>query len=292
MRSSLAAPTAPCHTPRRTIEPGEESWPTDPCRARVARGGERRCVRPCEAVPPGWPLRPPSSSRRCCPPPAPAAAADPVVLTVGTTQDLDASNPFNTALVVGYEAFELTYNLLVDFERERQAGPGFADTWERSSDGRVTFHIRDGMKWSDGDAGDLEGRLLLVGPRDRRDQGRHEHRLRLPRPERQGRRRDEGRVPRREHVHRLHDRPVGPDLPGLRPDPARARLEQVRLQDDRRPEVRSAARRHRRLHPRRVEDGPVRALRPQPELLGQARASRTRSSSGSSRTRPTSWSRP
>ncbi len=26
----------------------------------------------------------------------PAAAADPVVLRVGTTQDLDASNPFNT----------------------------------------------------------------------------------------------------------------------------------------------------------------------------------------------------
>ena len=77
------------------------------------------------------------------------AAADPVVLTVGLTQDLDASNPFNTELVVGYEAFQLTYNLMVEFDKDTHPAPGFADTWERSAD-RVTFHIRDGMKWSDG----------------------------------------------------------------------------------------------------------------------------------------------
>ena len=80
---------------------------------------------------------------------APAVAADPVVLTVGTTQDLDASNPFNTALVTGYEVFQLTYNLLVEFDKDAHPAPGFADSWERSAD-RVTFHIRDGMKFSDG----------------------------------------------------------------------------------------------------------------------------------------------
>jgi peptide/nickel transport system substrate-binding protein len=80
---------------------------------------------------------------------APAVAADPVVLTVGTTQDLDASNPFNTALVSGYEVFQLTYNLLVEFDKDAHPAPGFADSWERSAD-RVTFHIRDGMKFSDG----------------------------------------------------------------------------------------------------------------------------------------------
>ena len=78
----------------------------------------------------------------------PVAAADPVVLSVGTTQDLDASNPFNTELVVGYEAFELTYSLLVDFDKDTHPAPGFADTWERSAD-RVTFHIGDDRKWSD-----------------------------------------------------------------------------------------------------------------------------------------------
>ena len=80
---------------------------------------------------------------------APVSAADPVTLTAGTTQDLDASNPFNTELVVGYEAFELTYSLLVDFDKDAHPAPGFADSWERSAD-RMTFKIGAGRKWSDG----------------------------------------------------------------------------------------------------------------------------------------------
>ena len=80
---------------------------------------------------------------------APVSAAEPVVLRAGTTQDLDSANPFNTILVVGYEAFQLTYNLLVEFDKDAHPAPGFADTWERAPD-KVTFHIRTGMKWSDG----------------------------------------------------------------------------------------------------------------------------------------------
>ncbi len=82
-----------------------------------------------------------------------AAAADPVVLRVGTTQDLDASNPFNTVLVSGFEAFQLTYSLLVEFDKDAHPAPGFADSWERAAD-RVTFHIRTGMQWSDGEPAD------------------------------------------------------------------------------------------------------------------------------------------
>ncbi len=82
---------------------------------------------------------------------APVAAADPVVLRVGTTQDNDTLNPYSTLLVVGYEAFQLSYNLLVDFGPNLEPVPGFADSWERAADGHSwTFHIRDGMKWSDG----------------------------------------------------------------------------------------------------------------------------------------------
>ena len=36
-----------------------------------------------------------------------AAEEEPLVLGIGTTQDLDSMNPFNTALVVGYEVFSL-----------------------------------------------------------------------------------------------------------------------------------------------------------------------------------------
>jgi peptide/nickel transport system substrate-binding protein len=84
--------------------------------------------------------------------PAQAIAAEgdePVVLRVGTTQDLLVSNPWNSTLVVDYEAFQLTYDLLLNFDKDAKPGPGFADSWERSPD-KVTFHIRDGMQWSDG----------------------------------------------------------------------------------------------------------------------------------------------
>lgn len=82
---------------------------------------------------------------------APAAAADPVVLRVGTTQDLDSLNPFATLLVVGYDVFGLTYNYMVDSGPNLEPVPGYADKWERAADGHSwTFHIRDGMTWSDG----------------------------------------------------------------------------------------------------------------------------------------------
>ncbi len=78
-------------------------------------------------------------------------AADPVVLRVGTTQDLDSINPYNTALVVGFEVYGLTYNMLTDFGENAEPIPGFADTWQRAADGHsIKFHIRTGMKWSDG----------------------------------------------------------------------------------------------------------------------------------------------
>jgi peptide/nickel transport system substrate-binding protein len=85
--------------------------------------------------------------------PAPVIAAEgdePVVLRVATTQDLLVSNPWNSTLVVDYEAFQLTYDLLLNFDKDAKPGPGFADSWERSPD-KVTFHIRDGMQWSDGE---------------------------------------------------------------------------------------------------------------------------------------------
>ena len=81
----------------------------------------------------------------------PAHAANPLVLRVGTVQDLDSLNPYQTLLVSGYEVFQLTYNLLVDFGPNLEPVPGFADSWTRAADGKSwTFHFRTGMKWSDG----------------------------------------------------------------------------------------------------------------------------------------------
>jgi peptide/nickel transport system substrate-binding protein len=83
----------------------------------------------------------------------PTAASDPVVFTAGTTQDFDSSNPYQTALVSGYEAFQLSFDLLVGFGLDTKPIPGFADSWTRNPD-NVTFHIRTGMKWSDGQPAD------------------------------------------------------------------------------------------------------------------------------------------
>jgi peptide/nickel transport system substrate-binding protein len=88
---------------------------------------------------------------------APAATSNHVILRVGTTQDLDTLNPYGTLLVVGYEAFQLSYNLLVDFGPNLEPVPGFADTWERAADGHSwVFHIREGMVWSDGEPATAE----------------------------------------------------------------------------------------------------------------------------------------
>ena len=84
-------------------------------------------------------------------PAASVRAAAPLVLRVGETQDLDSLNPFETALEIGYEVFTLNYDLLVNFGQNNEAVPGFADTWTEAPDGLSwTFHIRSGMKWSDG----------------------------------------------------------------------------------------------------------------------------------------------
>jgi peptide/nickel transport system substrate-binding protein len=80
---------------------------------------------------------------------APAVAADPVVLRVGTTQPIETTNPWNTYLVSEYDSMQLTYDILTGFGEDSKPAPGFADSWERGPD-RVTYHIRDGMKFSDG----------------------------------------------------------------------------------------------------------------------------------------------
>ncbi len=81
---------------------------------------------------------------------APVAAADPVVLRVGTVQDLDAMNPYLTALFTGYEVFTLNYDLLVGYGPDEEPAAGFAASW--TNDGTTwTFKIDPALNWSDGE---------------------------------------------------------------------------------------------------------------------------------------------
>ena len=85
----------------------------------------------------------------------PAAAADPVVLRVGTVQDLDAMNPYLTEYFIGWEVFQNNYQLLVGFGLNSEPAPGFANSW--TQDGTTwTFKIDPALKWSDGTAATAE----------------------------------------------------------------------------------------------------------------------------------------
>jgi peptide/nickel transport system substrate-binding protein len=85
------------------------------------------------------------------------AADDDTTLRVGTTQDLDSMNPFETALVVGFEAFTLNYELLVAFDQNLEAAPGFAESWTPNADKtEYTFKIPADKKWSDGEPATAE----------------------------------------------------------------------------------------------------------------------------------------
>ena len=80
---------------------------------------------------------------------ATVVAADPVVLRVGTVQDLDAMNPYLTALFTGYEVFALNYDLLIGYGPDEEPAPGFAASW--TQDGTTwTLKIDPNLKWSDG----------------------------------------------------------------------------------------------------------------------------------------------
>jgi peptide/nickel transport system substrate-binding protein len=82
---------------------------------------------------------------------APAAAAGPLTLRVATDQKLETLNPWHSVTVADYEVFQIQYEMLVGFGINLEPVPGFADTWSASADKMThTFHIRDGMKWSDG----------------------------------------------------------------------------------------------------------------------------------------------
>jgi peptide/nickel transport system substrate-binding protein len=86
--------------------------------------------------------------------PVGAAAPEDKILRVGTMQDLDSMNPWNTALTTGFEVFNLNYEFLVGFGSGLEPVPGFAESWSRVDNGdgtfTWTFKIPEGKIWSDG----------------------------------------------------------------------------------------------------------------------------------------------
>ena len=77
------------------------------------------------------PARRARCGRSCCRPPAVAGRRRQTRSSFASARPRTSirSNPYQTALVVGYEAFGLTYDLLVDFGQNVEPVPGFAESW-------------------------------------------------------------------------------------------------------------------------------------------------------------------
>jgi len=81
-----------------------------------------------------------------------AAQSDTVTMTIGLVQDLSSPNVTVGYLVSDYELWNLQYATLTDKAADDfTTTPGLAESWDVSADGlTVTYHLRDGLKWSDG----------------------------------------------------------------------------------------------------------------------------------------------
>ncbi|RKE10228.1 peptide/nickel transport system substrate-binding protein [Catellatospora citrea] len=81
---------------------------------------------------------------------APAHAKDAFVM--GIKADIDSLNPYVGLLVPAFDAYALMYDYLTDGSpQDMTPVPSLAEKWETSADGLTwTFHLRKGVKWSDG----------------------------------------------------------------------------------------------------------------------------------------------
>lgn len=87
-----------------------------------------------------------------------SAAKKKLTFIVGSTNDIETVNPLRAIETPEYEVIGMEYDMLFNFTLDNlQAGPGLAteiptkDNGGLSSDGLTwTMHIRDGVKWSDG----------------------------------------------------------------------------------------------------------------------------------------------
>jgi peptide/nickel transport system substrate-binding protein len=83
---------------------------------------------------------------------APAEAGEPIVARIGWAGSPDSLNPGVGVLVEAYTIYELVYDSMYQLQLDGTYTPELAESVDVSDDGKVwTFHIRDGIKWHDGE---------------------------------------------------------------------------------------------------------------------------------------------
>ena len=144
---------------------------------------------------------------------APALADDTLDRGIGSEwSSLDPQVNFDAA--AGWIQAD-AYEGLVTFSADGQILPGAAESWQASEDGKTyTFHLRPGLKWSNGDAlvaqDFVNGVLRTLEPQDRIGKGlllllHHQGQRR----QRAGQCRDQGRLRVRDDRPRCADRGGG-----------------------------------------------------------------------------------
>ena len=80
-----------------------------------------------------------------------AASTGEKILSVQIGSDPETIDPALNSAVDGGNMLLHTFECLLTVDQDGQLAPGQAETWETSEDGLTwTFHLRDGLKWSDG----------------------------------------------------------------------------------------------------------------------------------------------
>lgn len=84
---------------------------------------------------------------------APAASGEGKVLSVQIGPNPETIDPALNSAVDGGNMILHAFECLLTVDQDGKLAPGQAETWETSEDGLTwTFHLRDGLKWSDGSA--------------------------------------------------------------------------------------------------------------------------------------------
>lgn len=82
---------------------------------------------------------------------APAASGEGKILSVQIGPNPETIDPALNSAVDGGNMILHTFECLLTWDQDSKLAPGQAESWETSEDGLTwTFHLRDGLKWSDG----------------------------------------------------------------------------------------------------------------------------------------------